>query len=103
MPSSKQSSTQVPNGLFEFVPSDEYRISLSLTPGTPLIATFCPRSPDAVDPEAAPELPAVVGFLSLELLHAATTSVTTIISSTERRRRAGVGRFSMSRPSVGCW
>src|SRR5215471_4311108 len=85
-PSSKQVSTHVPSGLLEFVPSDEKWISVSVTPGTPLIGTCWVVSWLAVEPAPAPDA-AVVGFVSLELLHAPSSSVNTAPSRSERRSR----------------
>jgi hypothetical protein len=106
MPSSKQSSTHVPSGLLELVPSDEYLISSSVTPGTPVIGSFWLVSPDEDDDDAPDPLGLLlelaVVFVSLELLHAATASAATIVSSTVRRSRAWDRWVSMLDPSVGC-
>jgi acyl dehydratase len=74
--------------LFEFVPNDENRISVSVTPGTPVSLTFDDESllfavvfvlPDA-ESSSSPEFP-----------HAASTSVATTTTAARRRRRDWVG------------
>jgi hypothetical protein len=97
----------VPNGFEEFVPRDEYLISSSVTPGTPVIGSFWLVSPDEED-DADPPDPLelleelAVVFVSLELLHAASARATTIARSTERRSRPWVRWVCMFDPSVGC-
>src|SRR4051794_20904671 len=90
MPSSKQVSTHVPSGLFELVPSDEKWISVSETPGTPLMATdwVVFAFPELLAPPD-PELDAVV--LLSELLQAAAIRASATARKSAKRSR-GVRR-----------
>ena len=86
MPWSKQSSTQVPSGLFELVPRDENLISVSVTPGTPVILVAAPPPPEPLllAVVVLPPEPSSDDLSSLELPHAASSSASTAVTPSSR-------------------